>query len=73
MDLGCEVAAEDEAGNTPWHSAAEGGNVDVVKRLLKSGASLEQRNGAGITALHVAARCGMLLRENLREKKEKGR
>ena len=58
LDLGCDVGAQDEAGNTPWHSAAEGGNVDVVKRLLKSGASLEQRNGAGVTALHVASRCG---------------
>lgn len=45
-------------GNTPLHSAACGGHVEVVKELITSGASVEVHNENGHTPLMEAASAG---------------
>ncbi|XP_055387350.1 serine/threonine-protein phosphatase 6 regulatory ankyrin repeat subunit A isoform X6 [Condylostylus longicornis] len=43
---------------TPLQLAAEGGHADVVKALVRAGASCTDENKAGFTALHLAAQNG---------------
>ncbi len=45
-------------GNTALHWAAAKGHASAVQLLIKSGASLEQRNESGATPLHSAAANG---------------
>lgn len=47
--------SEDENGNHPLHLAASMGFAGVVERLVEKGASLDERNNAGQTALLMAA------------------
>lgn len=44
----------EQAGYTGLHAAALKGDVEMIKRLAKSGANLEARDEAGRTPLHVA-------------------
>ncbi|XP_024086080.1 serine/threonine-protein phosphatase 6 regulatory ankyrin repeat subunit B isoform X2 [Cimex lectularius] len=43
---------------TPLQLAAEGGHADVVKVLVRAGASCTDENKAGFTAVHLAAQHG---------------
>ncbi|XP_025833800.1 serine/threonine-protein phosphatase 6 regulatory ankyrin repeat subunit A [Agrilus planipennis] len=43
---------------TPLQIAAEGGHAEVVKALVRAGASCTDENKAGFTAVHLAARNG---------------
>nr|AOR81468.1 no mechanoreceptor potential C [Nilaparvata lugens] len=43
---------------TPLQLAAEGGHADVVKVLVRAGASCADENKAGFTAVHLAAQNG---------------
>ncbi|GFG36261.1 hypothetical protein Cfor_08873 [Coptotermes formosanus] len=43
---------------TPLQLAAEGGHAEVVKALVRAGASCTDENKAGFTALHLAAQHG---------------
>ncbi|KAJ1519694.1 hypothetical protein ONE63_004957 [Megalurothrips usitatus] len=43
---------------TPLQLAAEGGHADVVKVLVRAGASTSDENKAGFTAVHLAAQNG---------------
>ncbi|XP_075225754.1 no mechanoreceptor potential C [Lycorma delicatula] len=43
---------------TPLQLAAEGGHADVVKVLVRAGASCSDENKAGFTAIHLAAQNG---------------
>uniref|UniRef100_T1H944 Ion transport domain-containing protein n=1 Tax=Rhodnius prolixus TaxID=13249 RepID=T1H944_RHOPR len=43
---------------TPLQLAAEGGHADVVKVLVRAGASCTDENKAGFTAVHLAAQNG---------------
>ncbi|KAK9508267.1 hypothetical protein O3M35_007964 [Rhynocoris fuscipes] len=43
---------------TPLQLAAEGGHADVVKVLVRAGASCTDENKAGFTAVHLAAQYG---------------
>lgn len=43
---------------TPLQLAAEGGHADVVKALVRAGASCTDENKAGFTAVHLAAQNG---------------
>ena len=61
MDLGCEVSAADNEGNTAWHAAAQSSNVAVLRKLLERGCSSESTNNLNCTALHYAARSGVPL------------
>ncbi|CAH0387234.1 unnamed protein product [Bemisia tabaci] len=45
---------------TPLQLAAEGGHADVVKVLVRAGASCTDENKAGFTAVHLAAQNGHL-------------
>ncbi|RDD34218.1 ankyrin repeat protein [Wolbachia endosymbiont of Cylisticus convexus] len=45
----------DEQGNTPLHTAAWEGNLEVVKLLLKHGADVHAENFERKTPLHFAA------------------
>lgn len=44
--------------STPLQLAAEGGHADVVKALVRAGASITDENKAGFTAVHLAAQNG---------------
>src|SRR5215216_1232927 len=50
----------DQDGYTPLMRAAERGQVNAVRALLKRGAEVDARHPAGITALMFAARKGCL-------------
>lgn len=43
---------------TPLQLACEGGHVDVVKALVRAGASATDENKSGFTAVHLAAQNG---------------
>ena len=45
-------------GATPLQIAAEGGHAEVVKVLVRAGASCTDENVAGFTAVHLAAQHG---------------
>ena len=57
-EQGCSLGTTDNEGNTAWHTAAEGGHLEAVQRLLQAGSQLESTNAAECTALHIAARSG---------------
>lgn len=44
--------------STPLQLAAEGGHADVVRTLVRAGASCTEENRAGLTAVHLAAEHG---------------
>jgi ankyrin repeat protein len=56
LELGIDLNAIDEEGNTPVHLAAESGSSSLVELLLTQGAKTEIRNRDGFTPLQVAAR-----------------
>ena len=58
MSRGCKADRADHQGNTPWHAAAESGNLDAVALFMQTGCHPDARNHAGWTALHFAARSG---------------
>lgn len=55
---GCKADGVDAQGNTPWHAAAESGNLEAVALFMSKGCKPDARNHAGWTALHFAARSG---------------
>ena len=52
------VIARDRRGNTPLILASRNGNADAVHLLLQKGATLNDKNDRGESALTVAASCG---------------
>lgn len=52
------LGAQDYAGNTAVHLAAVGGNNDILRELLKRGASVHVRNRASNTPLFLAGQVG---------------
>lgn len=55
LDLGADINATDENGNTALHIAVKYSQTETVKLLLKRGANFEAVNGAGVTPLQMAA------------------
>lgn len=51
LEAGADVAARDDDGLTPLHTAALNGHAEVVETLLDSGADVEARNDRGSTPL----------------------
>lgn len=49
---------KDDYGLTSLHHAVAKGDIEVVKSLLKEGASIDSRDNAGRTPLHYAAGAG---------------
>jgi ankyrin repeat protein len=47
-----------EGGATPLQFAVQGGKVETAKFLVRRGASLEQKNDAGQSALELVERSG---------------
>ncbi len=58
-------AKENEALNTPLHSAASAGNTGVCKLLLEKGSTIDLPNKTNHTALHLAVLDGHLEIANL--------
>ncbi len=54
IDCGADVNATTPAGDTALHTAAQTGNVAVIKLLAAHGAKLDVRNKAGFTPLDTA-------------------
>ncbi|XP_066292945.1 putative ankyrin repeat protein RF_0381 [Branchiostoma lanceolatum] len=55
LDRGADIAALDDAGNTPLHYAAMEGNNKAILLLLDRGADLYKENEFGHFLLHMAA------------------
>ena len=54
LDLGCDVNAANQAGNTALHIAASRGYNTVVQLLAEGGAKLDVKNKRGVTPLASA-------------------
>ncbi len=55
-ELSFNINAQDREGNTPLHYAAEGGDLGIVRMLLKNGAKTNIKNKKKLTALDIAIR-----------------
>lgn len=54
VDLGADINAVSDTGETPMHGAATGGVNDVVKLLVEKGAQLDAKSKDGWTPLSIA-------------------
>ncbi|APR99103.1 ankyrin repeat domain-containing protein [Wolbachia endosymbiont of Folsomia candida] len=54
VELGADVNAKDDKGNTSLNLAAERGHLDVVKFLIKNGADIKFKNREGYNCFHNA-------------------
>ncbi|KAJ5725862.1 Mg2+ transporter protein CorA-like/Zinc transport protein ZntB [Penicillium malachiteum] len=50
------LKAQGNSGRTPLHSGARWGKADIVKLLLKNGATSEAQDSDGNTSMHLAAK-----------------
>ena len=55
---GCKTKATDALGTTLLHSAASGGNWEIVKKLVDLGCDIKAETKLGKTLLHNAAQVG---------------
>jgi len=58
LDVGWDVNAKDQYGQTALHKAAYNGKVDVIAALIKAGADVNAKSNDDDTALHLAAQKG---------------
>ena len=58
LDVGWDVNAKDNTGDTALHYSAQKGKVDVIEALIKAGADVNAKKNDGETALHSAAQEG---------------
>ena len=56
QDRADEIGTDNE--NVSLHTAAEEGNIDIVRLLIERGAEVDSRDDAGHTPLHEASRSG---------------
>lgn len=52
------VNARDSSGATPLHEAVKGGNLNILKRLIRLGADFRAVDKVGQTILHIASLIG---------------
>jgi ankyrin repeat protein len=55
LEMGANVNAREQVGDTALNQAARYGHLEVVKRLLEAGADIENKGGADLTPLMNAA------------------
>lgn len=53
LDLGIDTDTTDKKGNTALHTAAQWGNMEMVKLLIARGATINAKNNAGFTPVDV--------------------
>ena len=53
-----EVPIQSQGAWSPWHEAAQQGHAHVLRLFLKRGANIDAQDGAGATALKIAAALG---------------
>ena len=58
LDLGADINAANEAGDTALHRAAAKGSTKLVEFLVERGARLDVENKRGQTPLAIASRSG---------------
>jgi hypothetical protein len=58
LELGPNLEASDEHGNTALHFAAARNRLDCARQLLKHGIDVNQENMSGETALQITIRAG---------------
>ena len=63
LELGAEVDAVDEDGNTALHWAAKEGKLDCARLLVAADADRTKTNKAGKTALDIAKQKGEAAKE----------
>jgi ankyrin repeat protein len=54
LSQGCKITDKDDFGNTPLHSAAQAGKIDLVSYLIEKGADVNAKNDLGDTPLKIA-------------------
>lgn len=54
IDKGCKITDKDDGGNTPLHSAARAGKLDMVIFLIEKGAEVNAKNDFEDTPLKIA-------------------
>lgn len=54
MKAGATVNAENVAKSSPLHKAANDGHLSIVQKLIAKGVDVNQQDGKGNTALHIA-------------------
>ena len=54
------INGKDSYGRTALHDASYYGNLDILRELIKNGASLNEKSNIGNTPLHLAADWGHL-------------
>ena len=54
IDLGADISAKDDNGNTPLHLACYNGHTDTVLALIARGADVSAKDVLGQTPLHYA-------------------
>ena len=60
LEKGATVACEDKRGWNTLHSAAQGGDTDIISLIHTHLPNIESKTGEGYTPLMVAALCGKL-------------
>ena len=58
IDRGVAVDTQGQGGATPLQFAVQGGRQETAKYLVRRGASLEQKNDAGASALDLVTASG---------------
>jgi hypothetical protein len=54
LSQGCKITDKDTCGNTPLHSAAQAGKLDLLTYLIEKGADVNAKNDLGETPLKIA-------------------
>ena len=65
LSQGCKITDKDDCGNTPLHSAAQAGKLDLLAYLIEKGADINAKNDLDETALKIGEDKGYISIINL--------